>query len=69
MSFDGNLCDDSMSAKTAEEAVEMAKRMSGIFGNCINDGVSEKIRELKPGEVLKIKKPSLKYTIRIKRTK
>ena len=65
----GILYDDSDKAKTAEEAIEKAVKISGICKDFINDGVKEQIRNMEVGETIKIRKPSVGFTIRIRRTK
>lgn len=69
MSSGGMLFDDSAKAKDAEEAIEQAKRMAGIFRPLINDDIRQKIQELAPGDVLSIRKPSLYFSLRVRRTK
>lgn len=65
----GMLFDDSKTVKTADEAILTAKKLSGICRSFITDDVSDRIRSMDLGDMIKIRKPSLKFTIHIKRTK
>ena len=62
-------CEDVGRAKTPEEAIRVAKELAGIFNNLIDEKVEQRIRELDIGDTVRIKRPYLGYTIRIKRTK
>lgn len=68
MSLGDMLIDDSAKAKTADEAVEKARKLAGICSSLINDDICQKIRELEAGETLKVKRPSLKFTLHVRRT-
>ena len=66
MSSGGMLFDDSTKAKDAEEAIEQAKRLAGIFRPLINDDIRQKIQELAPGDVLStIWRPHLSMALRM----
>lgn len=45
-----------------------AKADAGICSSLINDDICQKIRELEAGETLKVKRPSLKFTLHVRRT-
>lgn len=62
-------CEDMGKARTAEEAIKVAKEFAGIFSSLIDKNVEQRIREMETGDVVKIKRRYLGYTIRIKRTK
>ena len=68
MTIPGMSFDDSVKAKTADEAIEKARKLAGICSSLINDDICQKIRELEVGETLKIKRPSLKFTLHVRRT-
>lgn len=68
MSLGDMLIDDSAKAKTADEAVEKARKLAGICSSLINDDICQKIRKLEAGETLKVKRPSLKFTLHVRRT-
>lgn len=68
MSCGEMLIDDSAKAKTADEAIEKARKLAGICRALINDDICQKIRELEVGETLKVKRPSLKFTLHVRRT-
>ncbi len=65
---DGAMFDDSVKAKTADEAIKQAERLAGIL-NVINDDDREMIRNLEPGKTVFIKRPSIKFTMNIRRNK
>ena len=65
---DGAMFDDSAKAKIANEAIKQAERLQGIL-NILNDDDRARIRELEPGKTVFIKKPSLKFTMNIRRNK
>lgn len=69
LSSSGMLFDDSESVKTADDAIQTAKKLSGICKSFINEDVEARIRSMEPGEKIIIRKPSLKFTIHIKRRK
>jgi len=69
MSSGGMLFDDSRTTKAAEDAVEEARRLAGIFSSVINDDFVRKVMMMDPGEVVKLRKPSIKLTIHVRRTK
>lgn len=69
MSASEMLFDDSKKAKTAEEAIMAAEKLAGICKQLINDDIKKQIRELPEGESIRIKRPSLGFTMRIKRTR
>lgn len=69
MSFDGNLSDDSQHVNTAEDAIIATIRYAGMFQNIITEDIKGRIRDMEAGESIKIGRPSLKLTIRIRRTK
>ena len=68
MTIPGMLFDDSVKAKTADEAIEKARKLAGICRALINDDICQKISELKAGETLRVKRPSLKFTLHVRRT-
>ena len=68
ISSGGMLFDDSDKAKTADEAILKARKLAGICRTLINDDICQKIRELGVGETLKVKRPSLKFTLHVRRT-
>lgn len=68
MSSDGMLFDDSDKAKTADEAILKARKLAGICRALINDDICQRIRELEVGETLKVKRPSLMFTLHVRRT-
>ena len=55
-------------AKTADEAIEKARKLAGICRALIDDDICQKIRELEVGETLKVKRSSLKFTLHVRRT-
>ena len=61
--------DDSSKVKTSEEAIKESLRLAGICRSLINEDIKNRIIELKDGEVVRIKKPSLKFTMIIRKTK
>ena len=65
---DGTMFDDSAKAKAADEAIKQAEQLQGIL-NILNDDDRARIRELEPGKTIFIKKPSLKFTMNIRRNK
>ena len=69
ISANGMLIDDSTRTKSAEDAVEAARRLAGIFESVINDDFERKVMMMDPGEVVKLRKPSIKLTIHVRRTK
>ena len=69
MSSGGMLFDDSRTTKAAEDAVEEARRLAGIFSSVVNDDFERKVMMMDPGEVVKFRKPSIKLTINVRRTK
>ncbi|MBQ9612248.1 MAG: hypothetical protein IJV14_06625 [Lachnospiraceae bacterium] len=69
MSSGDILFDDSAKAKTADEAIQEAKRLAGICRSIINDDIKQKIKEMKEGEKIIIKRRALKFTMHIKRLK
>lgn len=69
LSSDGFLIDDSRKAKTADEAISAAEKLAGIAKPLINNDVKQGIRDLEPGESLKIKRPSLGFSMIVRRTK
>lgn len=68
MTIPGMSFDDSAKAKTADEAIEKARKLAGICRALIDDDICQKIRELEVGETLKVKRPSLKFTLHVRRT-
>lgn len=62
-------CEDVGKARTADDAIKVAREFSGIFKNLIDENVEKQIREMDIGDTVKIKRAYLGYTIRIKRTK
>lgn len=69
MSCEGMLIDDSDNAKTVYEAIRKAETMAGIFHSIITEEVKQNIYNLEPGEVLRIRRPSIKFSMRIRRNK
>jgi len=69
LTFDGNMNDDSQKVNTAEDAIIVAIRFAGMFQNIITEDIKGRIRDMEPGESIRIGRPKLKLTIRIKRTK
>ena len=69
MSSGGMLFDDSMRVKSSDEAVAAAMKLAGICRSLINDDIQRSIQNLKEGETMKIKRSSLKFTMKIRRTK
>ena len=69
ISASGILFDDSIKTKSADDAVKSAKRLAGIFKCVVDDSFEKKVMIMEPGEVAKLKKPSIKLTIHVKRTK
>lgn len=67
LSVTGNLMDDTETAKTADEAIRKAEMLSGIFHGIITEDIRQQIREMEPGAVVRIRKPSIKFSMRIKR--
>lgn len=67
LSSSGILFDDSKTVKTAEDAIKTAQSLAGIMASVITDDIKDRIRAMEPGEVIKIKKSSLKLTLRVKR--
>ena len=69
LSSDGYMMDDSKTANTSEEAIAAAVKLAGAFDSMISEEIKRKIRSMGPGDVIKIKRPSLRITMRIKRLK
>lgn len=69
ISSGGMLFDDSAKAKTADEAVLKARKLAGIFRGLVTEEVEKSVCNLEPGEVLSIRRPSLKFSMRIRRNK
>lgn len=69
LSSDGFLIDDSRKAKTADEAISEAEKLAGIAKTLINNDVKQRIRDLEPCESLKIKRPSLGFSMIVRRNK
>lgn len=63
------LIDDSSSASSPEECIREAKRLSGILSTLITEEIQQEIIDMKAGDKLRIRKPSLKYTLNIKRVR
>jgi len=62
----GDLFDDSRKAKTAEEAITEADRLCGFY--TLGGAFADKVRALGPGEAVRIRRPSLKLTVIVKRS-
>ena len=69
LTFDGDMIDDTQKVNSAEDAIIVAIRFAGMFQNIITEDIKGRIRDMEPGESIRIGRPSLKLTIRIKRTK
>lgn len=65
----GNMFDDSEKVKDADDAIVMAKKLCGIFEDIITDEIEQKIRELEPGDVMRIRKSYINFSMRIRRNK
>jgi hypothetical protein len=61
--------DDSAKAKTTDEAIRKAETMAGIFRGIITEEVKQSICNLEPGEALRIRRSSIKFSMRIRRNK
>ena len=69
LSASGCLFDDTRKAKTAEDAIEAAIKLAGIYSSVIDDDVRARIRAMEPGDRVRINRPALKLTMIIRRTK
>ena len=63
------MMDDSKTARTPEEAIAAAVKLAGICSPLITEDMRQKIRDMGPGDAIKIKRSSLRFTMRIKRQK
>ena len=69
LSSDGYMMDDSKTANTPEEAIAAAVKLAGTFDSLVSEEIKQKIRSMGPGDAIKIKRQSLRITMRIKRQK
>lgn len=69
MTIPGMSFDDSAKAKTADEAIEKARKLAGIFRGLVTEEVEKSVCNLEPGEALRIRRPSIKFSMRIRRNK
>ena len=60
---------DTSEAEDAADAIAKAKKLCGIFKDTITVEIEQKIRELELGSFLRIRRPSIGFSMYIKRRK
>ncbi len=58
---------DTAEAKDAADAIAKAEKLCGIFKDTITVEIEQKIRELEPGSFLRIRRPSIGFSMHIRR--
>lgn len=60
---------DQAEAEDAADAIAKAEKLCGIFKDAITVEIEQKIRGLEPGGFLRIRRPSIGFSMYIKRRK